>query len=284
MLSKRLLINLVLLVLLAGMAYVGLHFDAKDALETKPTIGGLTPDEVHSLEIQTDDLHLRLKRGVEGWDLESPINWPANDITVGRLLSLLNFETNSLADAADVDLAQLGLQPPRASMRFNDTLILFGTTNNIGERRYVMVDTTLYLVADVHLAFITEGLSALVDRRLLPRRAEIASLQLPDLEIRLDQNKRWHSNRAVEIAQARMVQLVKNWQELQATRTSPFDLELMPRQLIEIDLVDGQALEFLLMSEDPEIVIAHPNIGLQYHFRPHHHDQLISINGNDDAN
>jgi hypothetical protein len=281
--SQRLRINLVLIVLIAGFAYASFHFDAKEALETKPTISELSPDDVHNIEIQSGDLRLHLKRGIEGWDLESPINWPANDTIVGRLLSILNFETSALADAADVDLAQLGLQQPHTSIRFNDTLLQFGTTNNIGERRYVMQGTTLFLIPDVHLAFITEGLSALVDRRLLPRRAEITSLQLPDLEIRLDENKHWRSNRAVEITQARMVQLVENWQELQAIRTSHFDLELMPRQLIEINLADGQALEFLLMSEDPEIVIAHPNIGLQYHFRSHYYDQLISISGDDDA-
>jgi hypothetical protein len=282
-LSQRLLINLLLIVLIGGLAFAAFHFDAKDGAKTKPTISELSPDDVHSIEIQVGDLRLRLKRGIEGWDLESPINWPANDTIVGRLLSILNFETSALADAADVDLAQLGLQQPQTSIRFNDTLLLFGTTNNIGERRYVMQGTTLYLLPDVHLAFITEGLSALVDRRLLPRRAGITSLQLPDLEIRLDENKRWRSNRAVEITQARMVQLVTNWQDLQATRISHFDLELMPRQLIEINLADGQALEFLLMSEDPEIVIAHPNIGLQYHFRSHYYDQLISISGDDDA-
>ena len=283
MISQRLLINLVLIVVIAGLAYTGFYFDANDAVETKPTISELNPDDVHNIEIQAGDLQLRLKRGIEGWDLESPINWPANDTNVGRLLSILEFETSALADATDVDLAQLGLQQPQASIGFNDTLLQFGTTNNIGERRYVMLGTTLFLIPDIHLAFVAEGLSALVDRRLLPRRAEITSLQLPGLEIRLDENNRWRSNRAIEIAQARMVQLVENWQELRATRTSHFGPGLMPRQLIEIDLADGQALEFLLMSEDPEIVIAHPNIGLQYHFRSHYHDQLISVSGDDDA-
>jgi hypothetical protein len=282
-LSQRPLINLLLIVLIGGLAYAGFHFDAKEAAETKPTISELRPDDVHSIEIQAGDLRLRLKRGSEGWDLESPINWPANDTIVRRLLSIVNLETSALADAADVDLAQLGLQQPQTSIRFNDTLLQFGTTNNIGERRYVMQGTTLFLVPDIHLAFIVEGLSALVDRRLLPRRSSITSLQLPDLEIRLDGNKRWRSSRAVEITQARMAQLVENWQELQATRISHFGPGLMPRQLIEIDLADGQALEFLLMSENPEIVIAHPNIGLQYHFRSHYHNQLISISGDDDA-
>ena len=282
-LSQRLLVNLLLIVLLAGLAYAGFHFDPKNLEESNPTIGEITPDEVHSIEIKSGDLQLRLQRSAQGWDLESPINWPAHDSNVARILSILNFQTSALADAADVDLAQLGLQQPQASIRFNDTLLLFGTTNNIGERRYVMLDTTIYLLPDIHLAFITQGLAGLVDRRLLPRRNSITSLQLPDLELQLDDDKRWRSTRAVEITQARMAQLVENWQELQATRISPFGLGLMPRQLIEIDLADGQTIEFLLMSEEPEIVIAHPNIGLQYHFRSHYYDQLISIGVDDDA-
>ena len=283
MLSQRLLINLLLVVLIAGLAYAGIHFDPEDAEESNPTISEITPDEVHSIEIKSGDLQLRLQRSAQGWDLESPINWPAHDSNVARLLDILNFQTSALADSADVDLAQLGLLEPKASIRFNDTLLLFGTTNNIGERRYVMLDSTIYLLPDVHLVFVNQGLSGLVDRRLLPRRASITSLQLPDLEIQLDDSKRWRSTRAVEITQARMVQLVENWQELQATRVSHFGPGLMPRQLIEIDLADGQLIEFLLMSEDPEIVIAHPDIGLQYHFRSHFYDQLISIGVDDDA-
>jgi hypothetical protein len=200
---------------------------------------------------------------------------------VGRLLSILNFASSALADAADVDLAQLGLQQPKASIRFNDSLLQFGTTNNIGERRYVMLDTRVYLLPDVHLAFISQGLSALVDRRLLPRRGEIVSLRLPDLEISLDEGNLWHANQAIEYSQSSLLLLAENWQNLQATRIGQFDPELMPGQSIEIELADGQVVEFLLLSETPEIVIAHPGIGLQYYFRSDYRDQLIALRSNE---
>lgn len=283
MLSQRLLVNLLLIVLIGGLAYAGFHFNAENAVVAKPTVSALSPDDIHSIEIKAGDLQLSLQRGSAGWDLVSPLNWPANDTNIGRLLSILDFETSALAEAGDVDLAQLGLQQARASIRFNDSLLQFGTTNNIGERRYLMLESTVYLLPDVHLAFIAEGLSALIDRRLLPRQADITSLQLPDLEIRLDDNRQWRSNQAVEIPQARMVQLVQNWQDLQATRISHFGPGLMPRQLIEIGLADGQLIEFLLMQDDPEIVIAQPRIGMQYHFRSQHYDQLLSIDSDDDA-
>ncbi|MDC1286572.1 DUF4340 domain-containing protein [Gammaproteobacteria bacterium] len=281
MLSKRWIINTVLIALIVGLAYAGFHFEPGSTVEVKPGISELTPDEVHSIDIQSGDLRLRLQRGIDGWDLKAPINWPAHDTNVRRLLSILKIEASALADAVDVDLATLGLLQPKASMRFNDIPLMFGATNNIGERRYVMLDTTIYLLPDVYLVFVTQGLAGLVDRRLLPRRSEIVSLRLPDLEISLDDDNLWHSNRAIEFSQSSLLQLVDNWQALQATRISHFDLGLMPRQLIEIELADGQLVEFLLMSEDPEIVIAHPDIGLQYHFRPEYRDQLIAIDSDE---
>jgi len=276
-LSKRWIVNALLVALIIGLAFAGAFFEPGDTVEKKPTISQLTADEVDTIEIETDDLQLRLQRGSHGWNIESPINWPAQENNVRRLLSILKIEADALSDTADVDLAALGLQQPKARMRFNGIPLLFGATNNIGERRYAMLEDKLYLLPDVHLVFVNQGLAGLVDRRLLPGRQGIVSLRLPDLELRLDENNLWRSNQAIEFSQASLLRLVDNWRELQATRISNFDLELPPRQLIEIELEDGEVIEFLLMSEDPEIVIAHPNLGLQYHFRRDYRDQLITL-------
>ena len=277
MLSKRWIVNALLVALIIGLAFAGAFFEPGDTVEKKPTISQLTADEVDTIEIETGDLQLRLQRGSNGWNIESPINWPAQENNVRRLLSILKIEADALSDIADVDLAALGLQQPKASMRFNGIPLLFGATNNIGERRYAMLEDKLYLLPDVHLVFVNQGLAGLVDRRLLPGRQGIVSLRLPDLELRLDENNLWRSNQAIEFSQASLLRLVDNWRDLQATRISNLDLELPPRQLIELELADGEVIEFLLMSEDPEIVIAHPNLGLQYHFRRDYHDQLITL-------
>ena len=277
MLSKRWIVNALLIALIIGLSLAGVYFEPSATVEKKPTISQLTADEVNTIESETDDLQLRLQRVNDGWDIESPINWPAQENNVRRLLSILKIEADALSDTADVDLAGLGLQQPKASIRFNGIPLLFGATNNIGGRRYAMLDEKLYLLPDVHLVFVNQGLAGLVDRRLLPGHQGIVSLRLPDLELRLDENNLWRSNQAIEFSQASLLRLVDNWRDLQATRISNFDLELPPRQLIEIELADGKVIEFLLMSEEPEIIIAHPNLGLQYHFRQDYRDQLITL-------
>lgn len=277
MLSKRWIVNALLVALIVGLSLAGVFFEPNATVKKKPTISQLTMDEVDIVEIETSDLQLRLQRANEDWSIESPISWPAHNTNVRRLLSILKIEADALSDAADVDLSALGLQVPKASMRFNGIPLLFGATNNIGGRRYVMLNEKLYLLPDVHLLLVNQGLAGLVDRRLLPGHSGIVSLRLPDLELRLDENKLWRSNQAIEFSQASLLRLVDNWRDLQATRISNFDLEQPPRQLIEIELADGEVIEFLLMSEDPEIIIAHPNLGLQYHFRRDYRDQLIAL-------
>ena len=277
MLSKRWVVNALLIALIVGLSLAGVFFEPSATVEKKPAISQLTADEVDTIEIETGDLQLRLQRVNDGWEIESPINWPAQITNVRRLLSILKIEADALSDAADVDLNALGLQQPKVSMRFNGIPLFFGATNNIGGRRYVMLNEKLYLLPDVHLVFVNQGLAGLADRRLLPGPSGIVSLRLPDLEISLDEDNRWRSNQAIEFQQSSLLRLVDNWRTLQATRISNFDLELPPRQLIEIKLANGEVIEFLLMSEDPEIIIAHPNLGLQYHFRRDYRDQLITL-------
>ena len=162
-------------------------------------------------------------------------------------------------------------------LRFNDTQLLFGATNNIGERRYIMIDSTVFLLPDVHLPFFAQGLTSIVDRRLLPRRYNLSRLKLPGLEIGLDANNSWQVTNTDGFGQDQIDRLVANWQDLEATKIKLFDTGATPRQKLEIALQDGSKFEFFLMSIDPEIVIAHPQIGLQYHFRADLYYQLIAL-------
>ena len=282
MLSKRWLINIALILLIAGLALVGIQHEDQSAGASNPSITQLTPDDILSIDIQYGDIRLDLSRSALGWNLESPIAWPAYDDNVERLLSIVKSESKAIAAASEVDLDALGLLQPTAILSFNDTQLRFGSTNNIGGRRYLMIDSKLYLLPDVYLAFIGQGVAGLVDRRLLPPGFQIVSLELPEFKITLDESKTWRTDHSVELAQSRLIHLIGNWQGLQATRITRFNPDAIPRNLIVANLQDGQIVDFLLMSVAPEIVIAHPEIGIQYHFRAEFHDQLISIREDDE--
>jgi hypothetical protein len=277
MFSRRWIINYVLVVLIVIFTYVGNRFDVQTGFQPQQHITGIKPENIESVEIQTADTALALKRDNGGWMLESPIRWPANDVNVERLLTIASVETDSRLAANEIDLATLGLKFPKAILRLNDTEVLFGATNNIGARRYTMVGSTVFLLPDQHLPFITQGLTAMVDRRLLPRTDELSVFKLPGFEISRDDNNTWQLIDGVGFEQGQIATLVENWQNLEASRVKLFSANKVPQQKIRVQFADGQDQEFFVMSIDPEIIIANPQIGLQYHFPAELYYQLISL-------
>jgi hypothetical protein len=140
-----------------------------------------------------------------------------------------------------------------------------------------MVGSTVFLLPDQHLPFITQGLTAMVDRRLLPRTDELTVFKLPEFEISRDDNNNWQLIGADGFEQGQIATLVDNWQNLEASRVKLFSANKVPQQKIRVQFADGQNQEFFVMSIDPEIIIANPRIGLQYHFPTDLYYQLISL-------
>ncbi len=276
MLSRRWIINYVLIILIIVFTYIGNRYDVKTGFQAEKTLSPLRPAEVESMEIQTADESIALRRLGQAWSLEAPIQWPANQINVARLLEIVDTPIESSLPADEIDLSTLGLEFPRARLRLNQQSILFGETNNIGQRRYVMIDSTVYLLPDNHLPFISQGLAGLIDRRLLPRSLALRSLNLPDFELTRDGNDGWQADDD-RLDKARLAELVADWQGLEAARVQPYRAGATPREKIIARLEDQRELEFFLMSIEPEIVIANPELGLQYHFGDEFYYRLIAL-------
>lgn len=277
MLSNRWIVNVALIVLIAVLFFIAMNFEQQPSQAQAARISGLALDDIDSIEVDSGDVQLRLSRLEDSWSIDQPVNWPAHSTNVNRLLSIINSKAEMLAQAADVDLGALGLEQPVARLRLNDADLLFGARNNIGERRYLMIDSSIYLLADVHLAFLTQGLPGFVDRQLLPKRYRVESIKLPEIEIQRDADEQWRTLPPGDYSQAQLQQLVDNWQQLQASRIKPFDLGGLARQLVEVRLEDGRSIEFVLLSSTNELIIANSQIGMQYHFLRDYEDQLMAI-------
>lgn len=277
MISRRWLINYVLIVLICLFTWIGSRYDLQTGEKKSNAVSAPEAASIDRFAIQTADESVELLRGDSGWLIESPIRWPANQVNVERMLDITRAETDSKIAASEIDLNAFGLQFPRAIMQLNDTSIAFGTTNNIGERRYTMIDSTVYLLPDIYHPFISQGLPALIDRRLLPGSLELQTLRLPGLVVSRTAEQGWSTDSDASIDKAQLENLVGNWQGLEASRIKRYQSTTTPRQKIIAELGNGDRLEYFLMSISPEIVIAHPRIGLQYHFSDDHYYQLVSL-------
>ncbi len=278
MLSRRWLINYLLIALICIFIYAGNRYKANIEFPPRSSITSLKAQDIHTVTIQTaDNNHFVLRNSSNQWRFEKPVMWPANNTVLERLVSIVQSEADSRLDADAIDLAALGLQNPRATLTLNNTRIVFGTTNNIGGRRYVKIASTVYLLADIHLHFMTQGIVGLIDRRLLPRSVSLKSLKLADLILSKSSTDTWRGEAVGEAENERINTLGNNWQTLNAGRIKTYDNSKLPEQVIIARLEDGSEVDFFLMAIKPEIVIARPDLNVQYHFSEKHYYDLLSI-------
>lgn len=277
LLSKRWLINYVLIILIILFTFVGNRFKVETGYQPENRITTLKPKDINRISIQTADDNISLTRANGQWQIESPIQWLANNITIERILGIASSETDSKLPANDIDLSTIGLQFPKAILTLNDTRIHFGATNRIGERRYLLINSTVFLLPDLHLPFIINGVNGLIDQRLLPRALPLSSLQIGQLKIEKTNSGQWlDSNQSSTPEQIKP--LIDNWQTLQVSRIRSFQKKAAPLQKIIAGLSNGNEIEFFLMSIEPEIIIARADIGLQYHFNKNHYYHLLAVN------
>ena len=280
LLSKRWLINYVLIVLICLFTFVGNRYNVETGYQPQNRITPLKLQDINRVSIQTADDNINLTRANGQWQIVSPIQWLANNITVERILGIANSETDSKLPANEIDLSTIGLQFPKAILSLNDTRIHFGATNQIGERRYLLVGSTVFLLPDLHLPFINGGINGIIDQRLLPRALALSSLQIGSLVITQTDNGGWQDGSSTS-SPDQLNSLIGNWQTLRASRIRSFKKKAAPLQKITASLDNGNEVEFFLMSIKPEIIIARPDLGLQYHFKKDQYYNLLAINKND---
>ena len=280
MLSRRWIINYILVFLVILFTYIGNKYEVQTGYQPDHRITRLEQAQIDRISIDTANDSISLIKSDGNWHLESPLRWPANNTNINRLTDLVNQQTESRLPAAEADLKAFGLMFPRASLQLNDQQIVFGATNNIGDRRYLLIDSTVFLIPDIHLVFITQGLTGLIDRRLLPDSRQLHSLQLPGYRIEQDSQGSWQLDSEIN-ATTTPSDLIGNWQNLEAQSINRFDSSRSPRQKITAVLTDGKKQDFFLMAIEPEIVIANPELGMQYHFSADLYYELIAFRRNE---
>lgn len=274
--SKRMLINYVLLILIIIFTWIGIKYPiTEDQMINRNAITTLKPQNITDIKIETADDTIILQKQAGSWYLRSPIDWFANNIAVERLSTVASLEPQSKLPKDQIDLSSLGLRIPKAVVTLNNKSIYFGDTNRIGNRRYLMVEPNIYLASDIHYLFINQGLSGLVDNRLLPSKLELTELKFPTFKLHKD-NSVWSTDLTGESAQDSS-QLIKNWQQKQAT-IKPYEKALTPLHKIIASQQNGDKIEFYVLSIQPEIIIARPDLNIQYHFPDHQYYELLSLN------
>lgn len=234
------------------------HQDAP--LEHDARLSPLSASEIEHIQLQLggrSSAPLLLSRRQGGWQLDSPVSLPADEAAVGEILRLLSSTSQRALAADSLQLDKLMLAPPLWRVTLNQQQFEIGGTDAINGLRYVRVADTVHLVADLNPARFDNNYADLVVRDLLPDKAEISQIQLPDAQ---------QGQRSIQLADDGAAALFERWRHARAQwllRPNALDYQDVHSR-VTLQLADGRSIDFLIRSLSPQVELIQPQLQLMY--------------------
>ncbi len=276
--TTRAWLNLVLLLLMAGLAAVAFYAPDPEKTPANPALTHLKPADIRRIVLTRGGQEIAdLSRRGNQWQITAPRRLPANDEKVQSLLRLVEEESLEHFAVAGMKLADLKLDPPEIVVRLNDVGLDIGDTDPVNGRRYVRVGDTVHLIGDTYFFLLETDLASLVDLKLLPQDASIAQLALPDMTLTATAQGGWHlePDKPGVAADARQT-LIDAWRHASALWVKPIEPGTAVGT-VRIKRKDQGEWMFEIRAREPELILARPEWGLQYHFPAEQAAPLLAL-------
>ena len=276
--GKRVLLNIWLAVALLALVWV-VWQEPGHAPQSPPVkLTSLSPSAIDKLVIINEKGAITLTKQDRAWRLTQPYDIAANGVRVNDVLDVVEAESSSQFPATGRDLSEYGLAKPAVRLRLNDTEIQFGGLAPVGQQRYVKLGDTIHLIADSYMFELTGDAAAWVSRNLVPPGKQITALKLPDVKVTRNDKGEWEVAPAAGAISADAVKTLMNeWGDAQALRVAPYEKHADQGEVV-LDIAGAtQALTYHIIERKPELILARPEIGLQFYVASEQADRLLSF-------
>lgn len=288
--QKRWLINLVMLLLVAGMiAFV--YLKPKQAIEENPTfeVSAFKLSEFDSIQIDFPaKAPVKLQKVDGHWRITAPYSARADRAAVFRILSLVAAKTETRilpAEGAQSfskdDLEKFGLIQPSIKLTLiradqSSENFLFGTFNPINDEQYIAHNNAVFLLPVNYAEAVSTQPIELVDKSPLKPTENIAGMDLAHLEqweesrlkIKREAGQWSASLKDAKVDQTEMQEwFTYNWEDTTAQSVelyTPKQYETFPYVVITME--NGQKVRFDKRQESPKLLLGRPDEGIIYTF------------------
>lgn len=272
--SKKNILNLVLFVVFISLASV-IYFSEEPVTQLEQLTRSKQSD-ITLIKIQHNNNNTNIEKQQSGqWHITQPTAVPANDFRINSILKLLNAPVHNQYSLAEINTSDTGLAKPLTSIQFNNHTIEFGITNPATNLRYIKYNNTVYTIEDVYYPLLSSHFGTLVSLNLLPADSKIEKLILASQTIAKGEDGLWQSNS--KISADNINKTLDHWRNDQAFGVHKY----MQREeeLGEVFVyLEGQQqpLTYVITDTDPWLIIARPEIGLEYHLDIEAYNKLIA--------
>ncbi|WP_455200184.1 DUF4340 domain-containing protein [Kaarinaea lacus] len=214
------------------------------------------------------------------WYLTKPVEMPANPIKVNQILDLLNTNSFRQYQIKSGNLAKLGLNPPGWEIALDQTIVKFGKTEPIDQRRYVLVDATVHLINDRFSQYSFGSPLMLANLDILPADKSVAEIHLPDKVIKKVDGQ-WQSSPASEvISQDTINEYIDEWRYAQALRVALADRQDHSSDVTPVTIYLEKAelpIHLTVESTDQDFIITNKDWGVRYYVNSSIGERLLHI-------
>lgn len=270
--KSRLIINVLLLLLIAVVGFFAFKTDNKTN-QAPRVLTDIKAASINKISIRHNDRTIDIEKKALHWQLTAPINIAANDFRIGTIMKMLETVSHAKYDAGALDLKRFGLENTTTSISFNEHRIDFGIVNPIKNYRYVKLNNEVHLIDDHYYPLISSQLGTLAARNLLPADSKITRLTLPEQTLSRDAEGKWLSTG--DVSADRIIETINHWKTTEAFGVHDYN-ERVPLDAIKVrTAASDKPIVFFITDVDPWLIIARPDIGLEYHFNLEFYDLLL---------
>lgn len=274
--KKRWLINLILLLVVAGIAaFLYLRPQQEEQTDKSHELSSLKLADFSDLRIEFPAKAPVIFEKRDGyWYMQQPYAARADQGLVQRILSIVA-ATSKEKFPAD-NLAQFGLDNPKLKVKMGDEEFLFGTYNPVSNEQYVAYKNAVYMVDPTYSESAAIQPIELVSKHPFKPGEKIAGFDLSRLEqwedIRLNvdmENGNWKVSAADAKPDAQRMNewLEEYWKKAAATSVEPYTPDRNTTYpSLEVKLEGDGKVHFDKMQESPELLLGRPDEGMLYHF------------------
>lgn len=275
---NRARLNLLLLVIVLALG-AGAWIAYKQKNPPKAVLTPIAAEAVDSIVVEwPGNPTIKLEKKTGQWFLTEPVKARADRFEAVGATSLASTEVQGTVEGADINLKELGLEPPDHTVTLNGVKIEFGGSDALQSRRYLRVEGAIKLIDDPNSAALDKDYADLIAKDLFGPSDALAKIELPDLTLSKGDDGAWTAPAGTPNASpAALKTLADGWQSAQAMWNEPSPGEAMLGTAVRITLQDGRVIDYVIASIDPQFALYAPALKVRHQLSRALADTLLKL-------